>query len=239
MPQRISSLIILMAAGLLLSGCATKSEKTAQPAETNADNFVTETYQKGRQALDQRNLKVAYNRFAELSEYCADAFAEEGVAYRTARTITEQMTYLVLGAARGETTHVITLACSDAYYYRAYIAVELQQIGAAESYLATALEYAPMNSYYLNEKGYIEQAQQQWKRSIETYEKAAEYAQSYAPEDAKMEEFLRAKRGIGYSLIEMNNLSEAEQIYLEVLEINPDDEAAQNELEYIRQLQAS
>ncbi|RUO76348.1 hypothetical protein [Pseudidiomarina taiwanensis] len=144
MPQRISSLIILMAAGLILSGCATKSEQTAQPAETNADDFVTQTYQQGRQALEQRNLKVAYHSFAELSDYCAKTFAEEGVTYRTARTIKEQM-----------------------------------------------------------------------------------------------DEFLRAKRGIGYSLIEMNNLSEAEQIYLEVLEINPDDEAAQNELEYIRQLRAS
>jgi hypothetical protein len=51
-------------------------------------------------------------------------------------------------------------------------------------------------------------------------------------------ELLRAKRGIGYSLIELGMLDDAEQQYNECLSIDPNDEKSKHEIQYIKSLKS-
>ena len=57
-------------------------------------------------------------------------------------------------------------------------------------------------------------------------------------ESSRREEAV-ALRGIGFALIELGRLDEAEAVFLESLEADPDNEAALNELRHIEHLRES
>jgi Flp pilus assembly protein TadD len=67
---------------------------------------------------------------------------------------------------------------------------------------------------------------------------AAEEHAALSPDDAKTEELGRARRGVGYVLVELRKLDEAEKKYQQCLKENPKDKKAAAELEYVRRLKA-
>ena len=70
--------------------------------------------------------------------------------------------------------------------------------------MAKALKLSPKHSRFLSELAHLYGTEEKWKQSQEIYEQA-EKAAIYAPENVREMELLRAKRGIGYSLIERGN----------------------------------
>lgn len=71
---------------------------------------------------------------------------------------------------------------------------------------------------------------------MEAFVKAEKYAQTYSPQNSQKMELLRAKRGVGYILIEQMKFDEAENKYLECLEIDKNDKKSLIELQYIKKL---
>jgi len=57
-----------------------------------------------------------------------------------------------------------------------------------------------------------------------------------SPKKLKQKEILRAKRGMGYSYIELKEFRKAEAVYKEILNIDSRDKVAIKELKYIRGL---
>ncbi len=194
---------------------------------------------------------------AVLADY-AQQYPEGDTRWYVARTLPETLAYTARAAASTEDGHhgatVLDVDWADAYFLKGYALIELSagsgayktnKGGTPESdpvYLARArdtlergLSLEPYHAQMLIELGHLLQVQQDWNAMLRTFTDA-ETAAAFAPEQAQDRLFGRAKRGVGYALIELGRLDEAEAKFRECLRIDPDDAGAKNELEYIRQL---
>ncbi len=97
---------------------------------------------------------------------------------------------------------------------------------------------APVNAMYLSALGHIYQVRRDWAVAIDYFSRAEDAAQTYSPEAVRVSEFMHAKRGLGFNLIQLGKLNEAEVKYQECLAIDVTDKGALNELEYIKILRA-
>lgn len=135
----------------------------------------------------------------------------------------------------------------DAYFRRAYCQIELRQLADAEASLQAALQLMPDDVVYLCELGFIYQERHQWVPSINIFRRAQQTADRMwerpgyggtmtQPEGAPVMDLplvewrARSRRGIAFSLVELNRLDEAEAVLHECLRIKPGDEASQREL---------
>lgn len=128
----------------------------------------------------------------------------------------------------------------DTLYLVAFCLVELEDFANAERYLLRALEVIPNDVVYLSELGNIYHVRGDFQKALENYERAVASIVRLRRESpgstlAMMGLDLpawhrRALRGVGFSLIELDRLDEAEAIYREVLAIDPNDQQARNEL---------
>lgn len=126
---------------------------------------------------------------------------------------------------------------ADACFLKAYALVEMNELDPAKAALKKAITLSPYNPQFLAELGHIFQMEQNWELSMKAFEKVEEVAEYYDG-DEKIYHLTRAWRGMGYVLIEQNKLKKAEKIYEQCLKLNPDDDRAKAELEYIEELRA-
>lgn len=162
---------------------------------------------------------------------------------------------LLVASERQSDAAVLGPDWPDALYFRAYCQVELGDAGQARQSLLRALQLLPDDVLYLAELGHVYQMERDWPRSMQVYRQALAAAEALlqAAETAASEglpppvspgsytprEWVgRALRGLGYTLVELGELDEAERQYHRALELNPDDEQAQRELGYIAELRA-
>jgi len=154
----------------------------------------------------------------------------------TARTEKEHDFYLKLANSEQKTAHILSKTWSEAYYLKAYALLEHKWVSDAQVMIKKALKLAPSNSKYLSELGHTYQLQKLWKKALISYTSAEKSAIFFSPKSLHKIELLRAKRGVGYSLIELKELNKAEKVYREILKILPKDKIAQRELNYILEL---
>jgi tetratricopeptide (TPR) repeat protein len=143
----------------------------------------------------------------------------------------------------------------DALYFRAFCEVELGDAERAGESLLRALQLLPDDVLYLAELGHVYQMERDWPRAMQVYRRALEAAETLlratdnagaeglpapvSPGDYTPSEWVgRSLRGLGYTLVELGELDEAERQYRRALEVNPQDSQAQQELGYIDQLRA-
>lgn len=136
-----------------------------------------------------------------------------------------------------ENAIVIGQLWGDALFMKGSALISLNSKYEAEKVLAEAVKLSPMNSMYLSEYAYVFMANKDFENGLMWATKAEEAAQ-FSPDDLKSEELGRAKRNMGYALIELGRLDEAEKKYKEALKIDKKDQKAKNELEYIKQLRS-
>lgn len=105
----------------------------------------------------------------------------------------------------------------------------------AREALEAGLVLQPYHVRMRNELGYLQQGAGLSERALETF-RMAELAARDARDDEGRAALTRAMRGIGYALIELDRLDEAEAKFREVLRIDRKDQYAKDELEYIRYL---
>ncbi len=217
----------------LLSGCASAPAKKSGPE--NDVNLPKEHVEQGYKYLQSGKLNQAVEEFDLAIKKCEPLFVEGKKIY-TARTSVESLMYVVLAAGKNEAAEVLDTTCSDAYYLQGYATLDFGKIEEAETYLQKAVSMAPMNSLYLSELGHIYQVKRDWSQALAYFTEAEDAAQTYTPEDIKISELGRAKRGVGFNLIELGKLDDAERKFREALALDGGDKVARNELEYIKQL---
>jgi tetratricopeptide (TPR) repeat protein len=236
----LSSLFCLLA---LLAAPISKAEEadpasnaSAKTDESPADNQLPELMAiAGDVAKGKPRLPLLLRLDEVLKAYEARYAGETGRIYG-ARTPAEGLMYL-LNAARDERSAiVIKNGWGDGLYLKGYVLVELGRHTEAAEYLSRAIQLSPMNSQYLSEAGHVQQATKQWQLSIRTFTAAKEAAENFSPEERKPLELARALRGIGFSLIELGQLDEAEAQFKESQQHEPRNRTAMSELQYIAQL---
>lgn len=136
-------------------------------------------------------------------------------------------------AAPDVMTTFVDQACPAAYKAAAFMAVRNQDADAAFGYLDRAQALAPHWAEPLAERAYLVGKLGDRARSLQLYREALALAERY-PSSAYLKPLVW--RGIGFALIELGQLDEAQQAFETSLQFEPGNELAQNELRYIEQV---
>lgn len=217
---------------LALYGCSSSpAKKSSSIAANEAHKAHAE---QGLYFMQSGLLVQAIAEFDEAIRHCEIKYPAAGKKIYTSRTTAESLMYVVLSASKNETIDVVDTVCSDAYYLRGFTALNTGRLRDAEGYVHKAVSMAPVNAMYLSALGHIYQVKRDWSQAVDYFTQAETAAQTYSPELIRVSEFSRAKRGIGFNLIQLGKLSEAEIKYKECLAIDAKDKGALNELEYIK-----
>mgnify|MGYP002700711268 CR=1 FL=1 len=216
----------------LLSACATQPPKQNPTHSPDIELLLTSAIKK----LSIRNTNKAIIDFDKAIALCEDRFSNSEQKVYASRSQTETLFYMLTSYADSISAIATDTVCSDALYGRGYATLDLGKIDLAQTYIQRAIDMAPVNSRYLSEMGHIIQTKRDWTKALEIFSQAEAAADTYSPKELKNMELARAKRGVGYSLIELGRLDEAEIKFKECIDINKDDKGALKELEYIAQL---
>jgi tetratricopeptide (TPR) repeat protein len=195
-------------------------------------------------ARDRKQPRAAIEKCDKVIAAYKAAYGNRKVKIYCARSPAESAGYLFMAATglpgtsgKGYDAIVLSSTWSDAYYMKAYALQDMGRIAEAKSALKQALELSPWDSYCWSELGSIYQVEKNWPKAKEYFEEAEAQAQK-SPDDIKARDLARARRGVGYVLVEMGKLNEAEKKYQQCLAANPKDTKAAQELEYVRGLRA-
>jgi tetratricopeptide (TPR) repeat protein len=119
----------------------------------------------------------------------------------------------------------------DCLQMQAFIAADRREFPVALAILKTIETVAPVSAGTAAETGYILNQSGNPEEGLSAYRRAKVLSEKYPSQRAYR---AAALRGMGYSLIDLKRLDEAEKIFLESLEIEPGNKTAINELAYIR-----
>ena len=226
--NKLIGLIVLM---LIVAGCASTNKERAA-----SNNDAQKHLQDGIAFASSGSLKKAVIELDLAIESCEKKYSEKNTKVFAARGQVETLYYMVLAYTLNMDAIAVDTTCSDALYFRGYSELDLGNIETAQSYIERAIEMSPNNSRYLSELGHIHQTNKKWKEALEVFITSEESAELYSPENVKVRELTRAKRGVGFALTELNRIDEAEKKYEECLALNPNDKGAAQELVYLKKL---
>jgi len=223
----------LIAIALAVAGCATQTTSSSDGQSTELGFTLLEA---GLRELPKNAKRAKEEYFDKVIELCEKSFDDSQKRFFYARTPAESLFYLMKAAAEETPASVINAPCAEAHYLSGYASLDLGRVEEAEDRILKALEWSPVNPQFKSELGHIKQIQKDWNAALEMFTEAEGNTSAFSPEEVRNAELTRAKRGIGYTLIELGRLDEAEAKFKECLEINANDEGAQHELKYIAEL---
>jgi len=242
---------LLISTLFLLSACTPiatqKSPRSTQSNQIGSHNYE-EMNKKHQELLSQgkkflangERKKSIFNCFNPIIKDYENIYRNTSKRLYSARTKAEHDFYLMATHLNQlEKIHVLSEMWSLAYYLKAYALLELQEIDLAQKTMAKALKLSPSNAKYLSEMGHIYHLKKEVKKSLQNYLLAEKAVALLSPNTLKKSELLRAKRGIGFSFIELKDLKSAERVYREILAINSKDKIARKELKYIQAIKKS
>jgi tetratricopeptide (TPR) repeat protein len=155
-----------------------------------------------------------------------------------ARTEEETLLYMLEAAVAKRSAVALDPTYCDANFFKGFALIDLGRAAEGRQYIERAVAMAPHNAYYLGELAEGYKAARDWDKAFAIFERAAEAAREFSPEDSKTFELTRALRGMGFVRSEQGRFDEAEKLFRECLKLNPDDAKAKSELEYIAQQRA-
>ncbi len=145
----------------------------------------------------------------------------------------EQEGYYVTNAGGAGAIRLVPSTWCEALYVKAFALVDLDRLDDAQSTFERLITFAPKHSRYLNELAYVFLKKKEWQHSIDAYMNA-EAAASFTPERRDYERCV-SFRGIGYDLVELGRLDDAEAAYRKCLAIIPNEPKSLGEIEYIKE----
>ncbi|TWB40459.1 tetratricopeptide repeat protein [Nitrospirillum pindoramense] len=202
------------------------------------DPLLADALQEGLAALRGGNARLA------LDGYFNKIIAAYQARYRDirerlycARTQAEASRYLQEAAGRQQSVRIVEAGLVQAYAYRAYELMVLNDMSGAVESLERARDLSPGNADILSRLAVLYKARQKVPQALETYQAAVLAASELSPPDRRWEELHDAYHGLGGMFLAMGRLDEAAATYQQCLAALPDDDDANEELAYIRQRQ--
>jgi tetratricopeptide (TPR) repeat protein len=225
MRQRHVVLTAIIALGLGLAG----------PALAKAPNDA-EALAKAAQALGSDPAKAVKLVDPIIARSGAMTPADDTV-YSCSDNLIGALSSLVTTATPPRKAVVYNAGVCDALFIKGFSMIDMKRGGEAEPFLRRATELAPANAHYLNEYAEWHKSARQWQTSYDLFAKAADLAPQQ-PVDVRDKRHARSLRGMGFNLIEMGKLEQAEALMNQSLKLEPDSQAAKNELQYIAEQRA-
>lgn len=149
------------------------------------------------------------------------------------QTAEQEGYYLTTADGGADTVRLVPPTWCEALYVKAFALVDLDRLDDAQSIFERLVTFAPKHSRYLNELAYVFLKKKEWQRSIDAYMNA-EAAANFTPERRDYERCV-SFRGMGYDLVELGRLDDAEAAYRKCLAIIPDEPKSLGEIEYIKE----
>ena len=144
----------------------------------------------------------------------------------------EGLLYSALSADKKAPSTVFSGTLCEALYVKAYALNELKRENDAVATLEKLTALAPLHAHYFVELGYAYRMTGYPDKAMTAYRAAFDNSKAPGMDDAKADR-AAALRGIGYLLIDKNDLDGAADSYRKSLEEDPTSEIAKSELKYI------
>jgi len=228
---------------LLLAMFSLAWSQNALTAPVNQAVNVSQEMTTGLSLLQLKQPGAAIPHFDSVITSFESRFHDPATAYFSARTQPESIYYMMnaakLTSGQKKKAEVLTSEWAYAYYYKSYVLTELGRFSESINNLKRAIDLSPKNSQFISELAFLYQTQKSWTTALDLFNLSASAAMDYSPADIRDVELSKALRGVGYVDVELGRLDEAEAIYRNCLEINPNDAAASDELRYVSGLKAS
>ena len=166
--------------------------------------------------------------YGEMPVFCANdeeqAMAAAALALLTEREGSNDLTVLGPGWC-------------TAIFAKGFALIDLHRPQEALPYLEQAVAMVPLEPHFLNELAEWHKSARNWDKSYELFEKARDLSQGGLADEVP-EIVARSLRGMAYSLIEQRQFARAKELLLESKEFDPDNPAAQIELDFIASQEA-
>ncbi|HEY0413950.1 MAG TPA: tetratricopeptide repeat protein [Allosphingosinicella sp.] len=155
-----------------------------------------------------------------------------------AGSTTETLAYTTMGVRDHKSVVVFGPEWSMAIFLKGFALVDLGRGDEAKVQFDRALALSPLNAQFLGELGEWHKGKRDWAKAYDLFKRATD-ASALMP-DAESQKFhkRRGMRGMGFVLIERGKLDEAEALFRQCLEIDPNDAGAKSELQYIQEQRA-
>jgi Flp pilus assembly protein TadD len=218
---------------LVVVGGPAWTQGTAVP-QTAEDAKAMQLLEEGERLVKAKRPSDAIPYFDQAAALYQSRYKDRNVKYYSARTQTEKLFYMV-GAALSDKPRGAVAVSSNwgyAYYLKGYALIDLGRPGEAKLELLRAASLSPQNSQFLSELGHVYQLEKNWTLAMDMFRRA-EKAAEFSPDQVRNAELARAWRGIGYVLVELGRLNEAEAMYRKCLELDKNDANAQRELAFV------
>jgi Flp pilus assembly protein TadD len=146
----------------------------------------------------------------------------------------ETLMYTGMAAQAGKAAVVLDPTWCMAIFLKGFALIDLNRPDEAKALFDRAVEMAPMNSQFLSELAEWHKVRREWDTAFTLFERSSAAAE-LSDEGSRTSHKGRALRGMGFVLIEQGKLDEAERLFHQALELNPNDAGAKNELQYIEE----
>ena len=146
----------------------------------------------------------------------------------------ETLMYTGMAAQANRDAVVLDPTWCMAIFLTGFALIDLNRPDEAKPLFDRAVEMAPMNSQFLSELAEWHKVRREWGTAFTLFERSSA-ASELSNEADRIAHKGRALRGMGFVLIEQGKLDEAERLFHQALELNPNDAAAKNELQYIEE----
>ena len=236
-PRALCAIFLAASAAISANALAQGSHSTHSAPPLQQDAAAYALLESGLRLASSGHSDEALAGFDKVIALYEDSFKDEKDKLYSARSKTEMLGYLLQAVNAGESAKVVSASWARAYYLKGYVLQDLHRIAEAKAALLRAVELAPENSQYLGELGSIYQIERNWPRALDVFQSAAS-ASDYSPPKLKNAELARAWRGMGYVLVELGQLDEAEKWYQKCLALDNNDARALAELRYVQERRA-
>jgi tetratricopeptide (TPR) repeat protein len=149
-----------------------------------------------------------------------------------ARSAKEIILYTGLAARRKTPAVVLPQSACYSVFLKGFALIDLDRSDEAKGYLDKAIALAPSNAHFLGELAEWYKGRKVWSTSRALFQRAVDAA-VFSPDDRQVFDKTRGLRGLAYILIQDGKLDEAEKLYRQCLQMNPNDDRSKSQLEYI------
>ena len=221
----LASFLLAMATLSMAATPSPAAQQTDQAREDKVNEAIAAI--KAKQAA--RALAILEPLIAEydasFSKKAIDVYCTEGPAD----------TLKALAGAAVAHRDAIAVASTWCYalWAKGFALVELGRLEEAVAPLERAVAMMPDMPRFHSELGYVHQMLKNTERSLAAYTAAAAAAEKLTDPAQRKYELRRAWFGMGYDLIELGRLDEAEAVLRKCLAMVPDDRKVRSELNYV------
>jgi tetratricopeptide (TPR) repeat protein len=216
---------------------ATASGHTAAGGDPDKDPQMMKLLQEARHLIDSKNPGAAIAKCETVINAFKSHYGSGKLKIFCARSPEESLGLLMKAAVDKNSATVLSFLWSDAYFMKAYALEDVNRLGDAKTTLEQALKLSPFNAQYLAEMGQIYAREKNLPKAQQLYREAEDNA-PLSPPEARAGDLARARRGLGYVLVELGKLDEAEKKYQQCIASNLNDTKAKVELQYVREQKA-